>query len=592
MSENPQEERTLTGIPASPGVAHGPAFVFLHSELDVPAYTIETDQFDHEIDRFEKALIATRKEIQKIRVEIADNLGEAEAQIFDAHQLVLEDKALIDETIRELRDTGFNIEHCFQAVAQRYIDFFDSIDDDYLKERASDIRDVARRLLHTLLGQAFDTMITFSEDRIFVAEDITPSDTANLDQGRVLGLITDKGGHTSHSVIMARSLGIPAVVGLHDATDQIDPGDDVIIDGYDGIVIIHPTAETLFKYGKLKDKRKSIVDTFSKTIPLPSQTADGREFILSANVESAQDIDLVNRNGARGIGLFRTEGIFLKSNSFPSEEEQYQDYRAVVEGAQGRMVTIRTLDLGGDKSLKHGVGIHHIHEENPFMGFRAIRFCLQYTNLFKEQLRAILRASAHGRVRIMYPMISGIEELKRANELLEDAKQDLEKRGEAYSKDLPVGTMIEIPSAAYTTDILAEHCSFFSIGTNDLIQYLMAADRLNDQIAHLYQPSHPAVLRTIRTIVDNAKKRNLNVSVCGEMAGDPLYTGLLMGLGIDELSITPALLPEVKYLVRTIHFDDTLALAKKAMDMDTAAEIRTELNNFRKERLKDLMDWE
>ena len=591
MSEEQREEKILTGIPASPGVAHGAAFVFLQTELDIPAYNIEESDIEGELNRFEEALIETRREISKVRVQIAQTLGEAEAQIFDAHQMVLEDKALIDEIVRELKETRFNIEHCFQMVAQRYIDFFDSIEDEYLKERASDIRDVARRLLHTLLGKAFANVLSFSEDRVIVAEDIAPSDTASLDKGKVLGLVLDTGGHTSHSVIMARSLGIPAVAGLHDATEVIDPNDDIIVDGYDGLVIINPKPETLFKYGKLKDRRKNITDTYAKTIPLPSVTADGRDFILRANIEGPQDVEWVAKNGARGVGLFRTESLFLRDNTFPSEEQQFEYYKAVVEGVAPRTVTIRTLDLGGDKSLKSGAGVQQAQEENPFMGFRAIRFCLQYTDLFKDQLRAILRVSKLGRVRIMYPMISGVEELKKANLLLEEAKAELDERGQDYDKNVQVGTMIEIPSAAYTADILADHCSFFSIGTNDLIQYMMAADRLNDRIAHLYQPSHPAILRTIKAVVDAAKKKGLSVSLCGEMAGDSLYAGLLMGLGVDELSITPTLLPEVKYLIREVQSADTIKLAEECLQMGDAEQIHQKLDAFRKKHLEMLIDW-
>ena len=591
MSENQQEEKILTGIPASPGVAHGGAFVFLQTELDVPAYNIEESDLENELNRFEEALIETRREISKVRVQVAKSLGETEAQIFDAHQMVLEDKALIDEVIRELKETRFNIEHCFQMVAQRYIDFFDSIEDEYLKERASDIRDVARRLLHTLLGKAFANVLSFSEDRVIVAEDIAPSDTASLDKGKVLGLVLDTGGHTSHSVIMARSLGIPAVAGLHDATELIDPNDDIIVDGYDGLVIINPNSETLFKYGKLKDRRKNITDTYARTIPLPSQTQDGKEFILRANIEGPQDVEWVHKNGARGVGLFRTESLFLRDNTFPSEEQQFSYYKEVVEGVAPRMVTVRTLDLGGDKSLKGGAGVHHAHEENPFMGFRAIRFCLQYTELFKDQLRAVLRASALGRLRIMYPMISGVEELIQANSLLEEAKAELDARGQAYDKNVQVGTMIEIPSAAYTADILADHCSFFSIGTNDLIQYMMAADRLNDRIAHLYQPSHPAIIRALKSVVDAAKAKGLSVSLCGEMAGDSLYAGLLLGMGFDELSITPTLLPEVKYLIREINSSDAEALAKEVLAMNSAKAIHQHLDAFRKKHLEVLMDW-
>ncbi|MGJ3241556.1 MAG: phosphoenolpyruvate--protein phosphotransferase [Opitutales bacterium] len=586
-SQSAENERVLRGIPASPGVAHGHAFVFLQTEIDIPAYPVDPENWKLEIQRFDNALVQTRQEIKKLRQEVAGKLGEAEAQIFDAHLLVLEDKALIDEVIKEQEETGFNIEHCFHTVSQRYIDFFDSIDDEYMKERMADIRDVTRRLLRNLLGRAGADLRGSANDRILVAEDFSPSDAAILDGKKVLGLLADTGGRTSHAVIMARSLEVPAVVGLNNATEQIAPGDLLLVDGYEGVVIIRPTEQTLYRYGKIETQRRNIREMLTREAKEPAYTADGREFILRANIDSPADIEPSLRYGARGIGLFRTENLFLRDKYFPDEDQQFAHYREVAEGIAPRAVTIRTLDLGGDKNVA-GLA-SQAEEENPFMGFRAIRFCLQHTDVFKAQIRAILRATRHGKVKMMYPMVSGLDELLAANRIVGEAMADLSTRGEPYDPEISVGTMIEVPSAAYTADLLARECSFFSIGTNDLIQYLFAADRLNERIAHLYQPSHPAVVRTLKAVIDAGHRHKIPVGICGEMAGDPLYTGLLVGLGADELSITPSLLPEVKYLLRRISFKDAQKLARRVLELGNTDTIREQLDTFYQERMGSLM---
>jgi phosphotransferase system enzyme I (PtsI) len=538
-----------------------------------------------EIARFEIALLVTRQQIQKIQGEVERNLGSDEARIFDAHLMVLEDQALISETIREFEATGRNIETCFDKIARRYIKAFDEIDDEYLRERAGDVRDVAQRVLNNLLGQSAQNLSELIDKRIIVANDVSPSDAASIDRSQALGIVTDSGSRTSHAVIVARSMKIPAVVGVRDLTRRVQNGDWMIVDGYDGVVTVNPSEQTLFRYGQIRLQKKTFEQRLMDAVKQPSVTADGVEVPLRANIEKADETDLVAKYAADGVGLYRTEFLYLNSGTMPDEEAHYRAYRSVVERLAPAPVTIRTLDLGGDKPMS-GAPELFPKEANPFLGFRAIRFCLEHVDLFKAQLRAVLRASAFGTVHLMYPMISGREEMARANAILEDCKQELRARGQSFDEDLAVGSMIEIPSAALTSDLLAEECDFFSIGTNDLIQYLLAIDRVNDRIAHLYEPTHPALVRLIKQIVDNARRAKIKVSVCGEMAGDPLYAPLLLGLGVDELSLTPPLLPAVKYVVRAMKMSDARKLAREALELTSAKEILARCNEFYRARVK------
>lgn len=578
MAPPDKEEIILKGIPASPGVGHGPALVFLQKALDIPSFEVSADKRDHEIERFEQALLETRRQISEIRAEIRDKLGEEEALIFDAHLLVLEDKALIDDTIREVEETGLNIEYCLQQVCSRYIEAFQNIDDSYIKERVTDIKDVSHRLISNLMGHTHFRIGNISDQTIIVSEDLTPSDIASIEEGKVLGLVTDAGSRTSHAVIMARSIEVPAVVGLKEATVRIQTGDILLIDGYDGIVILNPSKDSLYRYGKLKVERQSIQRVFDAEIFKPSQTRDGHKVELMANIEGFEDPESLKKCGADGVGLFRTEALFLRGDKFPKEEEQFEAYRLMVETFKPHPVIIRTLDLGGDKTL--GSGLLEYLEDNPFMGFRAIRFCLENTEVFKTQLRAILRAGTYGNAKIMYPMISSHKELIEANQILEEAKDELKASGRDFDADLQVGSMIEVPSAAYTIDLLADHCQFFSIGTNDLIQYLLAVDRVNDRIAHLYEPNHPAVMRTLKSIIDAAHLKGIPVGVCGEIAGDPLYAILLLGMGMDQLSVAPTALPEIKFMVRNLDMKDAKELADTILGLDDPISIYDHLRDF------------
>ncbi len=569
----------MQGIAASQGIAYGQIFVYLQSEVEIPSYQVDPDKRLDEISRFDKALLVTRQQIAKIQDEVEKSLGKNEALIFDAHLLVLEDQALISETIREFETTGKNIETCFDMVSKKYIAAFAEIDDEYLRERAGDIKDVAQRVLQNLLGQARSTLSRLVERRIVVANDLSPSDSAGIDKGSGLAIVTDSGSKTSHAVIVARSMQVPAVVGVRDLTKRVKTGDWALVDGYDGIVILNPSEQTLFRYGKIQSKKKSFEVLLLEANRQSSVTKDGVEVTLMANIERVEEVSLVKEFYAQGVGLFRTEYLFLNSARIPSEQEQFLAYKAVVEGIAPNPVIIRTLDLGGDKPMASDPGLFP-KEDNPFMGYRAIRFCLDNQNLFKDQLRAILMASKLGKVRLMYPMISGAEELARANAILEECKVELRERGQAFDEAMEVGAMIEIPSAAATIDILEKQCDFFSVGTNDLIQYMLAIDRGNDRIAHLYEPAHPAVLRTLKRIVDDAHALDVPVSVCGEMAGDPVYAPLLLGLGVDALSMSPPAIPAVKFLVRAMKMSAAKALAKEVLEMTVAKDIYAKCQHF------------
>ena len=585
MSIPAKSEYTVHGLAASKGIAYGQVFLYLQSELEIPRYTVDPEKRVAEIARFEQALVVTRKQIASIQEQVSKNLSEEEALIFDAHQMVLEDQALIGETIRDFQKTGLNIETCFNAVAQRYIQAFAEIDDEYLRERAADLKDVAKRVLHVLLGQTAGSLTALVDKRIIVATDVSPSEAAGIDRSAALGIVTDAGSRTSHAVIVARSMKIPAVVGTGNLTTKLKDGDWILVDGYEGLVIINPAEQTLFRYGKIQKAKQTFESRLMVANELAAETQDGVAVILRANIEKPDEIALVKQYRASGVGLYRTEFLFLSSPKVPSEEQQYQAYKEIVAGLAPSTVTIRTLDVGGDKPLPgdpHLIG----PEANPFLGFRAIRMCLENPEMFKNQLRAILRASAHGKVELMYPMISGADELERADALLTEAKAELRKRGQAFDENISVGTMIEIPSAAIAGDLLAERSSFFSIGTNDLIQYLLAIDRGNSRIAHLYDPTHPAVVRTLKQIVDAGHAKGLKVSVCGEMAGDALYAPLLLGLGVDELSMTPTLVPSVRYVVRAMKMSDARALAAEALKQTDARKTFALVEAFYDERMK------
>ncbi len=565
-------ERILRGIPVSAGVCRGKILVLDKSRKRIERREIAEPDLPAELNRLQQALVRTREQLQEVQRKVAANLGAEHATIFDAHLMVLEDPALIDEAVRVIRQDKVNAEFAFNELTERYAAALAKVEDDYLRERTSDMRDVSARVLNNLAGQeevAVD-LAHLTEPCIIIAHDLSPSKTAQLDRKNVLGFATDIGSKTSHTAIMARSLRIPAVVGLKNATDEVEAGEAVLLDGFNGVIVINPTDQTLFEYGQLIRKQVSLEEKLRDAITQPAITLDNFRIAISANIEQAADAESVRASGADGIGLFRTEYLYLNRTAPPTEEEQYQAYRQVAAALKPNPVVIRTLDLGGDKLLS---SLAMPAEINPFLGWRAIRFCLQHEEFFRTQLRAILRASAEGNVKLMYPMISGLDELVQANAFLGQFKEELRREGLPFDDALEVGAMIETPSAAVIADALAKRVQFFSLGTNDLIQYTLAVDRLNEKIAHLYEPTHPAILRLIQQTVAAARARKVWVSVCGEMAGDPALAPLLIGLGVDELSAAPALLAQLKYLVRRLKMSDARALATFALECESATEI-------------------
>ncbi|MED5279401.1 MAG: phosphoenolpyruvate--protein phosphotransferase, partial [Verrucomicrobiota bacterium] len=543
-------EEMLRGIPVSQGVSQGRVVVLNRSRI-VPAKAgFETDDQAGEGARLQTALAETRKQLTAVQERLRDEFGAKEFQIFDAHLLVLEDPALMEEVGRQIRDEHHTPEYAFYTASEKYAEALSAVDDSYLSERAADIRDVTQRVLGNLMGQPQRAGVSdLTEPCIVVANDLTPSDTAQLDPAKVLGFVTEVGSRTSHTAILARSLQIPAVLGLGEAIEELKPGQTVLLDGFNGFVIISPSEQTLFEYGQLVERQSSIEESLDEIRTEPAKTLDGHTIILSANIERAGDVEAVRKSGATGVGLFRTEFLFINRSDLPNEEEQFQAYKKVTESLAPEPVIIRTLDLGGDKLLSH---VNVAAEMNPFLGWRAIRLCLEEKDLFRTQLRAILRASAFGDLKIMYPMVSGMDELDAANVLLDECRDQLLAEGVEFAENLEIGVMIETPSAAMIADSLARCVQFFSIGTNDLIQYSLAVDRLNEKIAHLYEPTHPGILRLIKTTVDAGQAQKIWTGVCGEMAGELAMVPLLIGLGVAELSVAPSLVPRVKMLIRSI----------------------------------------
>src|SRR3984893_11141354 len=583
MSGDNKEIR-FRGAGVSPGLAHSVIHVVRDDLDDVPRYHIEPSHIGNEIARFEAALVQTRVQILEMQQKIAEAIGAKDAAIFDAHLLVVEDRTLIDEVLRRLETERCNVEWAFQEVASNYAETLSKIDDPYLRERAMDIQEVTRRIVRHLQGKAPKPLLSMAEPHILVAHNLTPSDTATMDRNLVLGIATDLGSRTSHTAIIARSLNIPAVVGLHDATEKLESGEQVLLDGYTGVVIVDPKPETLSYYGEIELRKGQLTKELKRLRETPSTTADGRHIVLSANIELPSDVEAVSENGAEGIGLYRTEFLFVNRDPLPTEEEQYETYRNVAERVHPDPLIIRTFDLGGDKLA---VGTVDVGDElNPFLGWRAIRFCLENIDIFKTQLRAIVRASAVGNVKIMFPMISGVEELRHAKEVLEECKKEI---GAKKSGRMEVCAMIEIPSAAISADTLAREVDFFSIGTNDLIQYTIAVDRVNERIAHLYEPTHPAVLRLLKMIADAAHANKIWVGVCGEMARDVALIPLLIGLGMDELSVGSTSVPRVKMAVRSLAVPECQQLVSEALQLQTSSEILARCVDLATKRYADLL---
>lgn len=572
----------LKGIPAASGIMIGPAYMVNKEEFSIEIQQIKDEEIPLQIQLFEEALIQTRKEIVELQKRISSDMGQEQAQIFDAHLLVLEDRMLIEEVITRLKKEKVGVAYIFFGVLKKYIEVFSKIEDEYLKERTADINDVGKRILRNLLGKKKKSFEDLKEKVVLVSHDLSPSDTAAMHKQNVCAFVTDVGGKTSHTAIMAKSLEIPAVVGLEEATIKIKTNDILIVDGVTGVVIVNPDEDTLRFYQEEKSKLKGITEKFLSVTYLPAITFDDKLLEINANIEFPDEVPSVKLHGGQGIGLYRTEFFYMNRKDLPSEEEHYQAYKFVAQEMKPYQVVIRTLDMGGDKFLSQ---IKIPSEMQSFLGWRAIRFCLARPDIFKVQLRAILRASVHGNLKLMYPMISGIEELRQANKILSEVKEELRRERILFNEDIGVGVMIEVPSAALTADILATEADFFSIGTNDLIQYALAVDRANEKVAYLYEPAHPAVLRMIKNIISAAHNAGIWVGMCGEMAGEPLFVLLLLGFGLDEFSMPPSVIPEIKYIIRSVSLSHAQEIAHQALGLSTAKEIE----EFSRNKLRDVL---
>lgn len=559
------------GIKGSTGIVIGKVLYYKKEAIVINKAALDERCLKEELEKVDEALTLSKNQINKIIEKASREFSQDEAAIFNAHLMILEDPELINGVKELIVDEKIYSSNAASMVIENYIEIFSNFEDEYLRERAADVRDVGNRLIRNLLGITEQDIGKLDSDVIVVAHDLTPSDTALMDKNHVKGFATNIGGRTSHTAIMARSLEIPAVLGLCSITEKVQNEDTIIVDGNLGKIIVNPDEKTLLDYRDKIERSEIYKNELKNIAKLPSVTLDGRHVEIAANIGGPSEADSVLAYGGDGVGLYRTEFLYMDRDSFPSEEKQFDAYLEVAEKMKGKPVIIRTLDIGGDKKLTY---LSLQEEMNPFLGFRAIRLCLEMRDMFKTQLKAILRASINKNVLIMYPMISSVDEVREANKILEEAKLELRTNGIAFDEEIKCGVMIEIPSAAITADLLIKEVDFFSIGTNDLCQYTLAVDRMNEKISNLYQPFHPGVLRLIRNVIDESHKAGKFTGMCGELAGEPAAALLLLGLGLDEFSMSASSMPMVKKIIRSVSEEDAKKIAHHALTLETASQIQ------------------
>ena len=578
-------QRRLEGIPASPGIIIGKAHLAGKSRVKILyQYLIDERQLNREVERFKGALRTEEEKLVTLRDQMPNQVKD-HAFILDSHLMILKDSMFVDSTIERILNEKIDAQWALKESLEEIRKVFEQINDEYIRSRITDVENVTERILRNLSGEAEQGLTEIRERMIIVAHDLSPVDTAELNISKVMGFITDIGGRTSHTAIMAQALEIPAVVGLESATELVQAGDLLIVDGNTGEVIINPDDSAIIHYQEKHLQREKYKSAIARISHLPAETLDGHKVAVMANIEFLEEVTAARDYGGEGIGLYRTEFLYLRSKGLPSEEELFEDYRDVAGIIGPAPVTIRTLDLGGDKFASE---LYITKEMNPALGLRAIRFSLKEPEIFRSQLRAILRASAYGRVQLMFPMISGLEEVLEAREILEQVKDELDNQGVEYDHNIKTGIMIEIPSAVAVADILAHHVDFFSMGTNDLIQYALAIDRINEHVAYMYQPFHPAILKMIQQVVKAGKNAGIPVSLCGEMAGDPLCVSILLGLGIAELSMNARAIPLIKKLIRSISLKEAHEDFENVTGLTTAKEVRAYILDRMKKLLPEL----
>jgi phosphotransferase system enzyme I (PtsI) len=578
-------EKIYKGIVASPGIVIGRAYLLDRRKVVVAGQRIEDVSVKDEVARFKRAVELSKTQLEDLKKRFGKGLGKSHIYILDTHIMLLEDKMLVDNTVKRIKESHINAEGALKETISAIGLKFDTIEDEYLRERKHDVEQVGERILRSLVGHKQESLADIKDEAVIIAHDLAPTDTLMMRKDKILGFATDAGSRTSHTAILARSLGIPAAVGLENITAAVKTGDVVILDGLHGVVVVDPDEETFLDYLKKKRRYKYFEQELEKLKKLPAETLDGHVIQLQGNIELPEEATSAADHGGTGIGLYRTEFLFLNRQTLPTEEEHYFAYRHVAEKAYPHEVVIRTLDVGGDKI---GIPGGFEKESNPALGLRAIRFCLQKRDLFRTQLRGILRATAHGHIKILYPMISGLPELYETKKILDEVRSELRAEGKKFNEQAEIGVMIEIPSAAMIADLLAREVNFFSVGTNDLIQYTLAIDRQNEHVAYMYEPLDPAVLRLLHRVAEAAHQAKITLAMCGEMAGDPLYAAILLGMGFQNLSMNVASIPWVKKVVRSVRMQDAIELASLVMQQPTAALARKTAENFMAERFPDL----